>query len=56
MTLDYQIKIGQHFSTHLNILQNNIISSSSPLKFKNQDWHDLFLETLSWIYLYPAKN
>ena len=26
------------------------------LKFKNQDFHDLFLETLFWINLCPAKN
>ena len=25
-------------------------------KFKNQDLHDLFLETLFWINLCPAKN
>ena len=25
-------------------------------KFKNQDLHDLFLETLGWINLCPAKN
>ena len=30
--------------------------SSSPLKFKNQDLHDLFLETLFWINLCPTKN
>ena len=30
--------------------------SSSPLKFKNLDLHDLFLETLLWINLCPAKN
>ena len=40
MTLDYQgvIKIGQHFRTHLNILQNNIISSGEGdmLKAKKQ--------------------
>ena len=30
--------------------------SSSPLKCKNQDLHDLFLETLFWINLCPAKN
>ena len=38
MTLDYQIKIGQHFSTHLNILQNNIISlgEGDRLKVKKQ--------------------
>ena len=30
--------------------------SSSPLKFKNQDLHDLFLETLFWINLCPAKK
>ena len=30
--------------------------SSSPLRFKNLDLHDLFLETLFWIILYPAKN
>ena len=29
---------------------------SSPMKFKNQDLHDLFLETLFWINLCPAKN
>ena len=29
--------------------------SSTPLKFKNQDLHDLFLETLFWINLSPAK-
>ena len=26
------------------------------LTFKNQDLHDLFLETLFWINLYPVKN
>ena len=30
--------------------------ASSPLKFKNQDLHDLFLETLFWIDLCLAKN
>ena len=30
--------------------------SSSPLKFKNLGLHDLFLETLFWINLCPAKN
>ena len=30
--------------------------SSSPMKIKNQDLHDLFLETLFWINLCPAKN
>ena len=25
-------------------------------EFKNQDLHELFLETLSWINIYPAKN
>ena len=30
--------------------------SSSPLKLKNQDLHDLFLETLCWINLCLAKN
>ena len=29
---------------------------SSSLKFKNQDLHDLFLETHFWINLCPAKN
>ena len=25
--------------------------SSTPMKFKNQDLYDLFIETLFWIYL-----
>ena len=29
---------------------------SSPLMFENEDLHDLFLETLFWINLCPAKN
>ena len=27
-----------------------------PLNFKNQNFHDLFLETLFWINLCPVKN
>ena len=33
--------------------------SSTPiigLKCKNQDLHDLFIKTLAWINLCPAKN
>ena len=30
--------------------------SGSPLKFKIQDLHDLFLETLFWINLCLVKN
>ena len=28
---------------------------TSPLKFENQDLHDLFLETLFWIYMPGEK-
>ena len=30
--------------------------SSTQMKFKNKDLHDLFIQTLLWINLYPAKN
>ena len=30
--------------------------SSTPMKFKNQDLHDLFIETLFWINLCLEKN
>ena len=43
-------------------LKNTIYSHDAAIKngqvhqFKNQDLHDLFLETLFWINLCPAKN
>ena len=29
---------------------------STPVKFKNLDLHDLFIETLAWIYVYGYIN
>ena len=31
-------------------------SEAYPLNLKNQNFHDLFVETLFWINLCPAKN
>ena len=42
-----------HVYTHDTAIRNGRVL---PLKFKNQDLHDLFLETLFWINLRLAKN
>ena len=39
--------------THGTAIKNSQVHYWS---FKNQDLHDLFLETLFWINLCPAKN
>ena len=33
-----------------------IKNSNTPMKFENQDVHDLFIETITWINLCLAKN